>query len=58
MTDANLESFYEVLAIAIDDVEEEKTSIFLAKLCLALAKHIDDQNVTIEMVKSCQMNLD
>jgi hypothetical protein len=42
MTDADLESFYEKLAAAIDEAGPENAALFLSKLALLLAREVGD----------------
>ena len=42
---AELEQTYDLMAQAIDAVGEQHESLFLAKLCLTLAHHVDDLSV-------------
>jgi len=40
-----LEYLYDLLAISIDEVGSANESLFLSKLCLMLAYHVDDSTV-------------
>jgi hypothetical protein len=45
MSFEDLEYLYDLLAISIDEVGSANESLFLSKLCLMLAYHVDDSAV-------------
>jgi hypothetical protein len=54
---SDLEIVYERLAQAIDEVGEEKTPLFLAKLALTLARQQDDREAALTAVDECQRDI-
>jgi hypothetical protein len=56
MTQAELETIFDALAQGIDQAED-KSEIFLAKVCLALAKNIDEADQVLEILSKAGANL-
>jgi len=53
----NLEKVYDLVAAAIDDAGPDDESLFLCKLCLALAHHISDLSVIDEAIAIASSDL-
>lgn len=54
---ANLEQAYDVIAAGIDAAGPAQEAVFLAKLALALANHIDDTKVVSQCVSMALQDL-
>lgn len=52
-----LEKVYELVAAAIDEVGPEAEVLFLSKLALTLAHHVDDINVIEAAIATAKQNL-
>lgn len=52
-----LESVYDQLATAIDDVGAEKSELFLVKLALLAANRLADEKLFGELVRAAQQDL-
>jgi hypothetical protein len=57
LTFENLETVYDLIAAAIDDVGPQKESLFLAKLCLALAHCIADRALIEDAIAAARLDL-
>jgi hypothetical protein len=57
MTQAELETIFDALAQGIDQAGEA-SEIFLAKVCLALAKDIDKADRVLDILAKAEANLD
>jgi len=53
---ADLEDVYDLLAQTIDEVGEARESLFLCKLCLQLAHHIDDVSLIETAIATAREN--
>ena len=49
---------YEAIALKIDDLGEEKSELFLAKLSLLLANEIDDLSIVLKAIDDAALSLD
>ena len=58
MTDNKLELVYEAIALKIDNLGEEKSELFLAKLSLLLANEIDDLSIVLKVIDDAALSLD
>ena len=58
MTDNKLELVYEAIALKIDNLGEEKSELFLAKLSLMLANEIDDLSIVLKVIDDSALSLD
>lgn len=54
----DLEEIYDRLANAIDAVGPEKESLFLAKLCLTLARHVGERETVERAIEIAATDLD
>jgi len=54
MTHEDLENIYENIAEAIDYVGQEKTEVYLAKLCLSLAVLCNDTDLVLQKIIHCR----
>lgn len=52
-----LEKVYELMAAAIDEVGPEVEALFLSKLALTLAHHVDDFDVIEAAIATAKQNL-
>lgn len=52
-----LESVYDQLATAIDEVGAEKSELFLVKLALLAANRLADENLFAELLRAAQQDL-
>lgn len=52
-----LEYLYDLLAISIDEVGSANESLFLSKLCLMLAYHVDDSTVVSNALSVAKSDL-
>lgn len=53
----DLEKVYDMVAVAIDDAGPANESLFLCKLCLLLAHHIDDLSVIEDAIATAGSDL-
>lgn len=53
----DLETAYEAIAEAVDDVPESQERLFLAKLCLALCHRITDPERVREAIREARTRL-
>ena len=53
----DLEKAYDMIAAGIDDAGPDRESLFLAKLCLALAHHVGDLAVVEQAIADARANL-
>ena len=51
MQQQDIESVYEELATAIDIAGEQQAAIFLAQVCLLLARDLNDRDLAIELIR-------
>ena len=58
MTENNIEIVYEAIANKIDNLGEEKTNLFLAKLSLLLANKIEDTSFVLKAIDDASLSLD
>ena len=58
MTENKIEIIYEAIANKIDDLEEDKTELFLAKLSLLLASKIEDTSFVLKSIEDAALSLD
>ena len=54
MNHEQLETVYDVLAEAIDEVGAGQAEVFLAKVALALAETIDSPEVVLAVIDECK----
>ncbi len=57
LTIPQLETVYDTLAQAIDQVEPRHTELFLTKLCLLLANQMGDDAAFAKMVQAALLDL-
>jgi hypothetical protein len=53
----NLERAYDLIALAIDAAGPERESLFLGKLCLTLAHHINDISIIEQAIEIASADL-
>ena len=58
MTENKIEIVYEAIANKIDDLEEDKAELFLAKLSLLLASKIEDTSFVLKSIEDAALSLD
>ena len=58
MTENKIEIIYEAIANKIDDLEEDKAELFLAKLSLLLASKIEDTTFVLKAIDDAALSLD
>ena len=58
MTENKIEIIYEAIANKIDDLEEDKAELFLAKLSLLLASKIEDMSFVLKSIADAALSLD
>ena len=58
MTENKIEIIYEAIANKIDDLEEDKAELFLAKLSLLLASKIEDTTFVLKTINDAALSLD
>ena len=58
MTENKIEIVYEAIANKIDNLGEEKTKLFLAKLSLLLASKIEDTSFVLKAIDDAALSLD
>ena len=58
MTENKIEIVYEAIANKIDNLGEEKTNLFLAKLSLLLANKIEDTSFVLKAIDDASLSLD
>ena len=58
MTENKIEIIYEAIANKIDDLEEDKAELFLAKLSLLLASKIEDTTFVLKAIEDAALSLD
>ena len=58
MTENKIEIIYEAIANKIDDLEEDKAELFLAKLSLLLASKIEDTTFVLKSIDDAALYLD
>tara|TARA_Y100001936_G_C16027691_1_gene643575 strand:+ start:1388 stop:1567 length:180 start_codon:yes stop_codon:yes gene_type:complete len=58
MTENKIEIIYEAIANKIDDLEEDKAELFLAKLSLLLASKIEDTSFVLKSIEDAALSLD
>ena len=58
MTENKIEIIYEAIANKIDDLEEDKAELFLAKLSLLLASKIEDTTFVLKSIDDAALSLD
>ena len=58
MTENKIEIVYEAIADKIDNLGEEKTNLFLAKLSLLLANKIEDTSFVLKAIDDASLSLD
>jgi len=58
MTENKIEIIYEAIANKIDDLEEDKAELFLAKLSLLLASKIEDTTIVLKSIDDAALSLD
>ena len=58
MTENKIEIIYEAIANKIDDLEEDKAELFLAKLSLLLASKIEDTTFVLKLIDDAALSLD
>ena len=56
MTQTELETIFDALAQGIDQAGEA-SKVFLAKVCLALAKNIDEADQVLEIIAKAEADL-
>ena len=52
------EPLYDALATTLDTVGAETAPLYLAKLALALAHELDDENRALHLIRECSKDLD
>jgi len=57
MTHADIERLYEAMAIQIDALGADQTQIYLAKLALLLAHHLDDPDTALQAISDAANSL-
>ena len=58
MTENKIEIIYEAIANKIDDLDEDKAELFLAKLSLLLASKIEDTSFVLKSIEDAALSLD
>ena len=58
MTENKIEIVYEAIADKIDNLGEEKATLFLAKLSLLLANKIEDTSFLLKAIDDASLSLD
>tara|TARA_R110002124_G_scaffold106467_10_gene258300 strand:+ start:5772 stop:5963 length:192 start_codon:yes stop_codon:yes gene_type:complete len=58
MTQADLERLYEAMAHQIDSVGADHAPLYLAKLALLLAHHLDDPETALRSIADAARSLD
>ena len=58
MTENKIEIVYEAIANKIDNLGEEKSNLFLAKLSLLLANKIEDTSFVLKAIDDASLSLD
>ena len=58
MTENKIEIIFEAIANKIDDLEEDKAELFLAKLSLLLASKIEDTSFVLKSIEDAALSLD
>jgi hypothetical protein len=57
MTNAEIEAAFDLIADHVDQVEDEKRLLFLAKACLCLANLVGDADKVREVIETCARDL-
>ena len=57
LTIGGLETAYDQLATAIDDVGQDKSELFLVKLALLAAQQLGDETVFDDLIQRAQKDL-
>lgn len=57
LTIGGLETAYDHLATAIDDVGQGKSELFLVKLALLAAQQLGDENIFADLIARAQKDL-
>lgn len=57
MSNLVLEEAYDLIATAVDQAGPEKEALFLAKLALALANTVDDNNTLRDLIAAASRDL-
>ncbi len=57
LTTDELEQAYDLIAGAIDEVDSEKESLFLGKLCLILTHRLDSVSLLEEAIEKARQDL-
>jgi len=57
MAELTLEDTYEALAESLDALPEDQAPVYLAKVCLALAKELGDHGRALEIIGECRAHL-
>jgi hypothetical protein len=58
MTPEELESVYDAMALAIEDIGPARSDVFLAKLALALADTLGDADLACAVIAECREGFD
>ena len=57
MTTADIENAFDLIAEHLDQVEEQKRMLFLAKACFCLANLVGDADKVRDVLETCAQDL-